>query len=523
MSTSHGTNRLADQLRIAALEAAASRFQRFAQDAPIGILFIAADGSVQFANDELLRIIGRSREEHEAERFRVPRSADLEWLDPARGARYEAECVRRDGSRVPVLVGVSRQQDALAAFVIDLTAEKAAEQARRESEERYRAIAARLAEADRRKDEFLSVLSHELRNPLAPIRNAVHLLARAREDPVCVARARDVIDRQVGHLARMIEELLDVTRISRGQVHLSRAPLDLAKLVRETVEDHRAVFDTAGIRVTVDVPAAPVPVDGDATRLAQVLGNLLANSLRFTPRDGAVTVALEEEPGDLAALRVRDTGEGIGPELLPHVFEPFTQADRSLARTRGGLGLGLALVKGLVELHGGTVAAASAGRGRGAEITVRLPLAPAFAARLAPPAAAARAAVARVLVVEDNVDAADTLRDALELEGLAVTLAGDGAAALAAAREAPPDLVICDIGLPGELDGYGVARAIRADPALRDTPLVALTGYAGPEDRARAREAGFDRHFGKPTPIEELLGAIEAVVRDRATRRPAAS
>jgi signal transduction histidine kinase len=411
---------------------------------------------------------------------------------------------------VPVLVGISSQPDGLAFFVVDLTAEKAAERARQESEERYRATAEKLAEADRRKDEFLSVLSHELRNPLAPIQTAVHLLERARGDDARAARARDVIERQVRHLSRLVDDLLDVTRITRGRVVLHRERLDLARLVHDTVEDHRATFEAAALALDVRLPPVPVPVDGDPTRLAQVVGNLLSNSAKFTPPGGNVSVRLEDDGADVTLL-VRDTGEGVDPEVLPRMFEPFSQADRSLARTRGGLGLGLAIVKGLVELHGGKVAASSAGRGAGTEVAVRLPRAPQLTSPAPRDAPAPRPV--HVLVVEDNADAAETLRDALELEGMKVSLASDGRAGLVAAQRIRPDLVICDIGLPGELDGYHVARAIRADPALHATPLVAVTGYAGPEDRARAREAGFERHLAKPAAIEDLLQAVASVLR----------
>ena len=222
-----------------------------------------------------------------------------------------------------------------------------------------------LREADRRKNEFLSVLSHELRNPLAPIRNALHLMARVPEDAALVARAREVIERQAGHLSRLVDDLLDVTRITRGRIELHRELLDLGRLVRDTVDDHRGGYEAAGLRVAVEVPPVPVTVEGDATRLAQVLGNLLTNAAKFTPRGGVVTVRVEREPGGTVLVVVRDTGEGIDTELLPRLFEPFSQEDRSLARTRGGLGLGLAVVRGLVQLHGGTVAAASAGRGQG--------------------------------------------------------------------------------------------------------------------------------------------------------------
>jgi signal transduction histidine kinase/CheY-like chemotaxis protein len=505
-------NLLAQQLRLSAMHAEARRLQRFARDAPIGILFVGADGVVQLANDEYLRVIGRSRAEFEAERFRAGPGELPQWLHPELGPRHEAEYVRSDGTRVPVLVGVSRQREGVAAFVVDLTAEKAAQRAREESEARVRAIAERLAEADRRKDEFFRVLAHELRNPLAPIQNALHLLARAPGDLARAVRAREVIERQVAHLTRLVDDLLDVARISRGRIQLRRAPLDLAAVVRNTAEDHRAGMEAAGLQLTLEVPPGPVPVEGDATRLAQVLGNLLVNSAKFTPAGGAVCVRLSVEPdGTTALLQVRDTGEGIEPEVLPRIFEPFAQAEQSLARSRGGLGLGLTLVKALVELHGGVVSVASPGRGGGATVAIRLPLASASA--LAVEGEGNGPPPARVLVIEDNRDAAATLREALQLEGMAVTVAHDGQAGVAVARQTRPDVVICDIGLPGTLDGYGVARAIREDPALARTPLVALTGYARAEDRDRAREAGFDVHFGKPTVVEDLLRAIGGLVR----------
>jgi signal transduction histidine kinase/ActR/RegA family two-component response regulator len=504
-------NLLAQQLRLSALQAQAARVGRFASDAPIGILFVGGDGAVEFANDEYLRITGRTREDFEEERFRAVPGQLPEWLHPELGDRHESEYVRSDGTRVPVLVGLSRQQEGLAAFIVDLTAEKAAQRAREESEAHARVIAGKLAEADRRKDEFFSVLAHELRNPLAPIQTALHLLARAPGDHARAARARQVIERQVSHLSRLVDDLLDVARISRGRVQLRRAPLDLAVVVRDTAEDHRAGLEAAGLRLALDLPPAPVPVEGDATRLAQVLGNLLVNSAKFTPAGGTVSVQLAREPAGTAILEVRDTGEGIDPEVLPRLFQPFSQADRSLAHSRGGLGLGLTLVKGIVDLHGGRVTVSSGGRGQGTAVAIRLPM---TGAAVAPSVRAAVGAspAAHVLVIEDNVDAAATLQEALEFEGMEVTVAHDGTDGIAAARRTSPDVIICDIGLPGGLDGYGVARAIRADPALERTPLVALTGYASSEDRERAREAGFDGHFGKPTHVEELLRAIASLL-----------
>jgi signal transduction histidine kinase/CheY-like chemotaxis protein len=356
-----------------------------------------------------------------------------------------------------------------------------------------------LREADRRKDEYLAMLSHELRNPLAPIRSAVFLLERADPASEGARRAREVIARQVGHLARMVDDLLDVSRLARGRIELRRSRLDLAELVRRVGEDHRLLLGAGGVELDVSVSDEPVAVDGDPTRLAQLLGNLLQNSAKFTPRGGRVTLSLAVE-GDRAVIRVRDTGAGIDPALLGSVFEPFVQEERNLARSRGGLGLGLPLVKGLAQLHGGDVEARSSGPGSGAEMMVRLPLASARAGGQRPEPGEGDGGGGRgrrVLVVDDNVDAAESLCDVVAFLGHTVEAVHDGAAAVARVRERHPDVVLCDIGLPG-MDGYEVARAIRAEPGLADVRLVAVSGYAQPEERARARKAGFDAHVAKP-------------------------
>jgi PAS domain S-box-containing protein len=376
---------------------------------------------------------------------------------------------------------------------------------RRAADAREEAFAA-VQEGDRRKSEFLAVLSHELRNPLAPIQNAVHLLERAGGDAEQSRRAREVILRQTRHLARLVDDLLDVTRITRGKVTLRRERLDLRELVRRTCGDHADTCLVGEVDLRYAVPAVPLWVDADPTRLAQVLGNVLQNALKFTPAGGSITVSAEAA-GARAILRVRDTGAGIEPAHLERMFEPFVQADRTLARTQGGLGLGLALVKGLVEQHGGTVEAASDGAGRGTEVRVTLPLSapPADPRTPAPRPAGARAR--SIVVVEDNPDAGQTLADLLASEGHTVHLARDAASGIALAREIRPDLVLCDIGLP-DLDGYEVARRLRAEPALAGTRIVALSGYALPEDQERAREAGFDGHCAKPCPLERIAELI---------------
>jgi PAS domain S-box-containing protein len=373
----------------------------------------------------------------------------------------------------------------------------------------------RLLEADRRKNEFLAVLSHELRNPLAPIRNSVYILERAAPGGEQAVRAREVIDRQAQHMARLIDDLLDVTRVSRGKIVLQRERVDLAAIARGTAEDHRETFARDGVDLEVLDPGKPLWVEGDRTRLAQVVGNLLTNSAKFTPRGGR-TVLTVEAIAKQAVVRVRDDGAGMSPETLENVFEPFVQAAQPIERSRGGLGLGLALVKELVQMHGGTVAARSEGEGRGSEFVVSLPLQAAVAAAVdarGGPVLNPRAR--RVLVVEDNLDSAESLREALSLNGHEVAVTYSGPAGLEAARSWRPEVVLCDVGLPG-IDGYEVARAIRrdSDVALRRTFLVALSGYALSEDVIRSREAGFDRHVAKPPSIE----ALESVLEEAAAR-----
>jgi PAS domain S-box-containing protein len=367
-----------------------------------------------------------------------------------------------------------------------------------------------LQQADLRKNEFLGVLSHELRNPLGPIQNALYIIDSAPPDGEQAHRAKQVIARQVTHLTRLVDDLLDVTRISRGKIQLRRTRVDLTELVRRAVEDHRTIFATREIALSLRLDAGPLWIDADATRLDQALGNLLQNAAKFTNAHGHVAVTVESD-GCLATVRVADDGVGISAELQPHVFEPFRQADESLHRSLGGLGLGLALVKGLVEMHGGRVELRSEGVGRGAEFTLSLPLS-ADAALHAEAAPSRRDAPVRqrVLVIEDNLDAAETLKEVLEMNGQdVVALAYDGQDGVAKARALQPDIVLCDIGLPG-FDGYEVARQLRVDPGLAAT-LVALTGYARPEDQRRAIESGFDHHLGKPVDIAQLQAVLARV------------
>jgi signal transduction histidine kinase len=376
------------------------------------------------------------------------------------------------------------------------------------------AHAARLAEADAQKNAFLGMLAHELRNPMAAMTVSLQILRASPPATDRAERARAVIDRQLQHMTRLIDDLLDVTRISRGKVTLNRERLDLVDVVRSCRDDQQATFDGRHVQLEIDAPAGPVWVHGDRTRLCQVVNNLLHNAAKFTPEGGDVRLRLSADHGaGEAIVVVTDSGIGIDPQLLPRLFEPFSQGPTTLARTGGGLGLGLALVKTLVELHGGRAEAHSDGAGRGAQFVVRLPLQ--AASHDVPAGAATPLSVRswRMLLVEDNADAAWSLREALALDGHDVRVAGSGAEALAAAREFHPELVLCDIGLPA-MDGYELARRFRADEALRSTRLVALTGYASESDRSQASLAGFDGHLAKPLRMDELarlLGAFETV------------
>jgi two-component system CheB/CheR fusion protein len=406
--------------------------------------------------------------------------------------------------------GDGGQIDGVLLSLLDVTGQVAARKAVEELAAEWERAEEALRAADRRKTEFLAVLSHELRNPLAPVQNALWLLDRAEPHGEQANRARQVIQRQLAHLGRIVDDLLDVTRITRGKVILRRTRVDAVELVRRTVEDYKPMFAERGICIAQHLEDTPLWLDADATRISQAVGNLLQNAAKFVERGGEVEVAVTHAPTGSVLIRVCDDGVGIAPEMVGRIFEPFTQADDSLDRSRGGLGLGLSLVKGFVELHGGSVEARSEGPGKGAEFRIQLPAAPEDLVAPAARQAADSGPRRRVLVIEDNTDAADTLRDLLIMWGHDVQVAYDGRQGVDTARAFRPELVLCDIGLPA-MDGYEVARAIRADPALTSALLVALTGYATPEDRQRAAAAGFHRHLAKPVAIEHLEDVLVAV------------
>ncbi len=371
-----------------------------------------------------------------------------------------------------------------------------------------------LRERDRRKDEFLAMLAHELRNPLAPIRNAVHILELAGPMDAHVATARDLIGRQINHLVRLVDDLLDVSRITRDKINLVKAPVELASVIAVAVESCRPLIDERRQNLELVMPPEPVRVSADLTRLAQVVLNLLNNAAKYTDEGGRIRLSVAVEKNQ-AVIRVRDNGTGIAPEMLPTIFDLFTQVNRTLDRSQGGLGLGLTLVRRLTEMHGGSVEAHSAGPGKGSEFVVRLPLLTddssedvklterGTLSRLT------RGVRRRILIVDDNRDSAESLAMLLRARGHDVRTAYDGKQGLAAAEDYRPGVFILDIGLPG-LDGYAVARALRTLPLFRAALLIALTGYGAEEDRRACYRAGFDAHLVKPVDLVPLFGLLES-------------
>ncbi|HEY0491448.1 MAG TPA: PAS domain-containing protein [Telluria sp.] len=368
-----------------------------------------------------------------------------------------------------------------------------------------------LRAANRRKDEFLAMLAHELRNPLAPIATAAELLKLTALDESRVRQTSHIIGRQVAHMTKLVDDLLDVSRVTRGLVTLQEETLLLNSLVADAVEQVHAMLETKHHHFTIDVPDDKLCVRGDRTRLIQVFSNLLNNAAKYTPADGRIALRLRAVDG-YAEIGVEDNGIGIAPALLPYVFDLFTQAERSPDRSQGGLGLGLALVKSLVELHGGSVAADSAGPGKGTTFTVRLPLADALPAAAGAGAAQAPGASAgrglQLMVVDDNQDAAQTLSLLLQAFGHRVSVSYDADEAIDMARRCAPVLLFLDIGLP-DVDGYALARQLRGMPETARAMLVAVTGYGQPDDKARALAAGFDRHLVKPVKLDEVLALVD--------------
>jgi signal transduction histidine kinase len=417
----------------------------------------------------------------------------------------EIEIVRADGSILYVqndvepLLDTRGQVYGCVSVVVDLTDRKRAELA--------------LLDADRRKDEFLATLSHELRNPLAPIRAAVEIMRLAHTDPELVEKARATIERQLLHLVRITDDLLDVARITQNRVELRRERLDLRAVIDAALEACRPMIDTQGLVLTLEIPPQPLWIVADFTRLAQAFSNLLNNAAKYTEPGGQIRVSMEANDG-VASVTVADTGLGIEPALLPRIFEMFTQLEAHRQRAQGGLGIGLTLARRLIELHGGTIEAFSEGTGRGSCFTVRLSTAP-HANEVSDTGdsfeSADRSQPCRVLIAEDNADAAEMMELMLSFKGHDVRVAPDGVEAIAIAAQFQPHIAFVDIGMP-RLDGYGAARGIRERLGAA-VVLVAVTGWGQDEDKQRSREAGFDHHITKPPEPDALERLIASCAR----------
>jgi len=502
----------------AALGESERRFRTLAGHAPVGIFQTDAEGNCLFVNERWCAMAGMSPEQargqgwvnalHPEDRDRIRQ----EWYESAQAGQEfaseyrfrtpQGEIAWLSGSAV-VLRDEVGQVTGYIGTVTDITERKQAEQ--------------ELQDADRRKDEFLATLAHELRNPLAPIRNALELLRREDGHGTVAEQSRKMMERQVGQMVRLIDDLIDVSRISRGKIDLRRQRVELEVAVRSAVEATRPLVEAEAHELTVALPPEPIYLDADQTRLTQVFSNLINNAAKYTESGGHIWLSAERQGGEVA-VSVRDTGIGIPAEHLPRLFEMFSQVAPALERSQGGLGVGLSLVRGLVRLHGGSVEAHSGGPGRGSEFIVRLPVTDDSVQRAAPEEREVggephRGPKSRILVVDDNRDAADSLATMLRMMGNDVRTAYDGLEAVQAAATFRPDVLLLDIGLP-RMNGYEAARHIREQPWGRSMALIALTGWGQEEDRRRALDAGCDHHLTKPADpaaLQKLLALITPV------------
>jgi PAS domain S-box-containing protein len=438
---------------------------------------------------------------------------EYEIASALRNGRVNRDCwqVRKDGTRfwchavVTPLFDENKQAQSFARVTHDLTELDAVNAQRKRADG--------LAEANRSKEEFMALLSHELRSPLSPIVNALNILRQMKTNDPIIEQAGNIIDRQVGVMVGLVDDLLDISRITKGKLRLTKEQLDLRMAINHAAESVRPLMDARKHDFSVSLPTKPIWVEADPARMEQVVVNLLNNAAKYTDTGGHIRITVSRE-GTEAVMRVRDNGVGIAPEVLPHIFELFTQVDGSLGRSYGGLGIGLALASSLVEMHDGRLSASSAGAGKGCEFTIKLP------AMKEPALSASKTLLQpngdkgpplRVLVVEDSIDAADALSMLLRLYGHDVQVARTGEAALEMTVESRPDLVLLDVGLPG-IDGYQVAKQLRARPEFKDVMMCALTGYTPSEaDRQRQQETGFDHYYVKPVKLSSLLELFKVI------------
>jgi signal transduction histidine kinase/CheY-like chemotaxis protein len=508
----------------------------FFEHAPCGLLVSTTDGTILRANAAICDWLGY----REAELVSQKRVHDLLSIGgrlffqthcgpllSIQGsiAEVQLEILTRERVRLPVLINVVRRKAAEPQYdewAIVVTSERrayerellnerkkaeASLEAQLQAEARSREVNEQLSIEHRRKDEFLATLAHELRNPLAPLRNVLEVM-RLKQDPARDAPwGIDIIERQTRQLTHLVDDLMDVSRITQGRVQLRRKPCDLVAIVKAAIADLSSLIEAARHRLELQVPADPVWVDADEVRLTQLICNLLTNAVKYTPDGGTITIAIVLHGGEVA-ISIKDSGIGIPKDALATVFMMFSQLTPALERSQGGLGIGLALVRGLVELHGGRIRAESDGIGHGSVFTVELPVLEAAPAPEATVTESQPNPNRRILVVDDNIDAADTLALALELLGHTVRAAYSAADALVQANDFRPSLILLDIGLPG-MNGYEVAGRIRAEPWGRDIILVAATGWAQEADRQRAHDSGFDHHLVKPIEFARLTELLD--------------
>ena len=520
----HAREHLVELDRVArALRESEARLKGMFDTAAVGIAEVTPDGRFALVNDTLCRLLGKPREAlvslpvvevaQAGERDELGGLLARLFAGEISSFNTEKRFERPGGGTIwaELTVSIARIGDPRrgahgVAVIEDITERKRAEEG--------------LREADRRKDEFLATLAHELRNPLAPIRNSLNIFRLAGvQDPV-LEGVTAMMERQVAHMVRMVDDLLEVSRISRGKIELRKERVDLAAVLRNAVDTSLPLIKGARHKLTVEIPPEPIVLDADPVRLSQVFANLLNNAAKYTPEGGQIVLTVSVKDA-MVSICVKDDGEGIPAEMLPRIFDMFTQVNTG-TRAQGGLGIGLTLARTLAQMHGGTIEAFSQGQGQGCEFLVKLPLAGRAAASAAEevPATGAtrRMPRRRVLVVDDNRDSADSMGMLLEILGAEVRIAHDGAAALEEVRKFAPAVVLLDIGMPG-MCGYEVARRLREDPAAKAITIVALTGWGQNEDRRRSREAGFDYHLVKPAD----LGTLQSILSMKEAEGPNAT